>query len=421
MDPHFSMKSAALVSALYALLLAPAWGQAQKSQDAAPKPAEQTAGPIAKVVDRQLIQGKDNILWQLKGLKGFLKAGSPLAAKYGPVLREAWGSTLQVDSLDSLGPASENLARIKKLLFADLYPDYEKMPPDELAATADAFQEKLKIFISIQRTRVGLSPAQQKRLDVVKKMVTDSDDPAVLSTFYDRIRSYGPGDSPIVAAKAVDALPRQMDQIMRAARSAPGRQLPRGMSAHGSSFVPSPEALRPSAAPAIPLAPVSEDKIAQIARQAGLNPAIVRLVVEEARRQGVDYRMVLAVIQQESSFNPRATSAVGAKGLMQIMPGTGRGLGVRNSNDLYNPLVNIRAGIRYLKGLWNKFTDFTWSQLASFNPFEVKQVKMAIAAYNAGPGAVAKYNGVPPYQETRDYVVKVLRNYVQFRRIFPSI
>ena len=301
-------------------------------------------------------------------------------------------------------------------------PGYEQMPPQELAAVADAFQEKLKIFISIQRTRVGLSAAQQKRLDTVKKMVSDSADPAVLAMFYDRIRSYGPGDSPIVAARSVNSLPGDLDKIVRAAQSAPGRQLPRGMSAHGASWIPSPMAPPPQAAePAVSGAPVSEDKIAQIAKQAGLNPGIVRLVVEEARRQGVDYRMVLAVIQQESSFNPRATSSVGAKGLMQIMPGTGRGLGVRNPNDLYNPLVNIRAGIRYLKGLWDKFTDFSWSQLASFDPFRVKEVKMAIAAYNAGPGAVQKYNGVPPYQETRDYVVKVLRNYVQFRRIFPSI
>jgi soluble lytic murein transglycosylase-like protein len=412
------MKLAALISALVALLLAPACGQTQES---AAKPAEQATGPVAKIPDRQLIQGKDNILWEIKGLKGFLKADSPLAAKYGPMLREAWGSTLKVDSLDGLGPASERIAQIKRLLFADMNPGTEQMPPQDVAAAADAFQEKLKIFISIQRTRVGLNAAQQKQLNKVKKMVSDSDDPAVLSMFYDRIRSYGPGDSPVVAASAVNGLPGALDQIVRAAQSAPGRQLPRGMSAHGASWIPSPAAPLPQAAAAVSGAPVSEDKIAQIAKQAGINPSIVRLVVEEARRQGVDYRMVLAVIQQESSFNPRATSSVGAKGLMQIMPGTGRGLGVRNSNDLYNPLVNIRAGIRYLKGLWDKFTDFSWSQLASFNPFEVKQVKMAIAAYNAGPGAVAKYNGVPPYQETRDYVVKVLRNYVQFRRIFPEI
>ena len=95
--------------------------------------------------------------------------------------------------------------------------------------------------------------------------------------------------------------------------------------------------------------------------------------------------------------------------------------GVRNANDLYNPLVNIRAGIKYLKQLWDRFTDFSWSQLASFNPFNVQQVKMAVAAYNAGPGAVSRYGTVPPYRETRDYVVKVLRNYVEFRRALPSL
>ena len=105
--------------------------------------------------------------------------------------------------------------------------------------------------------------------------------------------------------------------------------------------------------------------------------------------------MTLAIISAESNFNPNATSPVGAKGLMQIMPGTGRGLGVANSNALYDVATNIRAGVKYIKGLFNQFSDVAWANLGSVNPWARSDVKSAIAATNAGPGAVSKYGGVP--------------------------
>ena len=151
-----------------------------------------------------------------------------------------------------------------------------------------------------------------------------------------------------------------------------------------------------------------------------MNATIVRQAFLESRRQGVDFRMTLAIISAESNFNPNATSPVGAKGLMQIMPGTGRGLGVANSNALYDVATNIRAGVKYIKGLFNQFSDVAWAQLGSVNPLARADVKSAIAAYNAGPGAVNKYGGVPPYRETRGYVVKVLQNYQRYSRIFAA-
>jgi soluble lytic murein transglycosylase-like protein len=151
-----------------------------------------------------------------------------------------------------------------------------------------------------------------------------------------------------------------------------------------------------------------------------MNAAIVRQAFLESRRQGVDFRMTLAIIDAESNFNPHATSGVGAKGLMQIMPGTGRGLGVSNSNMLYDVATNIRAGVKYIKGLFDQFSDVAWAELGSVNPWTRSDVKAAIAAYNAGPGAVSKYGGVPPYRETRGYVVKVLQNYQRYARIFAA-
>jgi soluble lytic murein transglycosylase-like protein len=116
------------------------------------------------------------------------------------------------------------------------------------------------------------------------------------------------------------------------------------------------------------------------------------LIEESATFHGVDANLVRAVIQQESGFNPRATSRVGAMGLMQLMPATAEELGV---TDPYNPMQNIRAGVSYLKGLLVKFSH---------------NVELALAAYNAGAGAVRKYgNVVPPYRETKDYVKRITK------------
>ncbi len=118
-----------------------------------------------------------------------------------------------------------------------------------------------------------------------------------------------------------------------------------------------------------------------------------RLVRESAAEAGVDPRLVAAVTKTESNFDPRATSSTGAAGLMQLMPETARDLGV---SDRYDPAQNMRGGSHYLRQLLDRFHG---------------DVTLAIAAYNAGPGAVEKYGGVPPFAETQAYLTRVMETY----------
>ena len=121
---------------------------------------------------------------------------------------------------------------------------------------------------------------------------------------------------------------------------------------------------------------------------------IQRLVSSACEKHNVDPRLVMAVIQQESGFNQNAISKTGAQGLMQLMPSTAKSLGVKNA---FNPQENIEGGVKYLKGLLDRFNG---------------NKILALAAYNAGPNAVKKHNGIPPYKETQNYVKNILRNYL---------
>ena len=118
-----------------------------------------------------------------------------------------------------------------------------------------------------------------------------------------------------------------------------------------------------------------------------------QLIEQAAEKYGVDPDLIEAVIQAESNYDADAVSSAGAQGLMQLMPATARSLGV---TDAFDPAQNINGGVKLLSQLLNQYDG---------------NVKLALAAYNAGPGAVAKYDGIPPYKETQMYVTRVLDFY----------
>src|SRR5215472_14141502 len=149
-----------------------------------------------------------------------------------------------------------------------------------------------------------------------------------------------------------------------------------------------PEKVIPSAAPPPPAAP-----------KASSDPSLTvnKLVANIARKHDLEPSLVDSVIRVESGYNPNAVSPAGAMGLMQLIPSTARRFGV---NDTFHPQQNIEGGVRYLKYLMELYHG---------------DERLALAAYNAGEGAVAKYKGIPPYAETQNYVYQVGKRLGQSR------
>ena len=128
--------------------------------------------------------------------------------------------------------------------------------------------------------------------------------------------------------------------------------------------------------------------------------------VEDAAAEfGLEPALIRAVIRVESNFNHRAVSHAGARGLMQIMPPTAHSLKEVKALNMEKPRANVRAGAKYLRKMINKFQG---------------DLELALAAYNAGPGAVEKYRGIPPFKETQLYVKKVFRELLRERELIAT-
>ena len=122
------------------------------------------------------------------------------------------------------------------------------------------------------------------------------------------------------------------------------------------------------------------------------------MIMEASKKHGVSFPLLKAIIKTESDFNPRAVSKKGALGLMQIMPKNLKSLNIR---DPFDPWENIMGGALYFKKMLNRFQG---------------KISLSLAAYNAGPTAVAQYKTIPPYRETRRYVKKVMKHYYSYKQ-----
>ena len=143
------------------------------------------------------------------------------------------------------------------------------------------------------------------------------------------------------------------------------------------------------------LAPRSETATVSKSRAQGLGPqapsSFDDLILATAERHGVDPSLVKAIVKVESNFDPSAVSHAGAKGLMQLMDGTAEMLGV---TDSFDPVQNVEGGVKFVKFLLSRYDN---------------NETLALAAYNAGPGAVDRHKGIPPFEETQKYVSLVLQ------------
>jgi soluble lytic murein transglycosylase-like protein len=190
---------------------------------------------------------------------------------------------------------------------------------------------------------------------------------------------------------------QQLEALIAQTRGVATAGGPQAAPAAGTSFASALQAAVQS-----PATGATEEAAGSASEAGAGGGAYDALVQQAAARYGLDPAVLHGLIQQESGFDPNASSGAGAMGLTQLMPGTASSLGVANP---MNPAESIEGGARYLAQMMHQFGGNTSD---------------ALAAYNAGPGAVSQYGGIPPYAETESYVTKVLGYAEAYRRAQPA-
>jgi soluble lytic murein transglycosylase-like protein len=198
-----------------------------------------------------------------------------------------------------------------------------------------------------------------------------------------------------MSVDAVVARVAELQQLIGGSAPAPAPAAP------ATSF--SSQLATASAAVAAPTATAATTFSAAGASQLPAGTPFGSEITAAAQRHGLDPALLAGLVKQESGFNPNAVSPAGAQGLTQLMPGTAAGLGV---SDPLDPAQALEGGAKYLREQLDRFDG---------------DVARALAAYNAGPGAVQRYGGVPPYAETQNYVRIVQANAAELRTGAPSI
>ena len=205
-------------------------------------------------------------------------------------------------------------------------------------------------------------------------------------------------EAPKPAAAAVPAAP-QAAQAPALAPATTRTETTKTETTKTEAPAPTPTAPLPKAPPAPSLNDQAErlrkaaDLMVQVNDQLGVPQSPYgQIIYDIAIRHSINPHLVAALIHVESAFNARAVSPMGAYGLMQLLPETARRFGLNKKKDLFDPKKNLEAGVRYLKWLTNRFDG---------------DAQKILAAYNAGEGAVQRFGGIPPYQETQNYVTKI--------------
>ena len=208
------------------------------------------------------------------------------------------------------------------------------------------------------------------------------------------------GHNAKVVAKIGDGF--AANSLFKLSRVLPDRMVTQRVALYDGKWIPEPVSIAPQAKTDIFRAEMA--RINMAIRRDFLQNALPfgDLIHDKAQKYDVDPALVAAVVETESRFHRNARSPVGAQGLMQIMPRTGRWLGATN---LYDAEQNVDAGVKYLKYLQGRFDG---------------DLKNTIAAYNAGEGNVQRYGGVPPFRETRSYVKQVMTRYQQRKKQFEQ-
>ncbi len=334
-------------------------------------------------------QERTGLLGEIEDWKVFLSNNpqDPLTQRFIPELR-----VIKVRVEEPQADLVTQQARLdawKERLLAELRSRAGTLDSGEFLKTAERQRELLVAIRNLKRRNVD--EGQLARLEALKAKIKTSRDLSALESLRGQV----------AVETRIAAMPRQ--PAPPPIRALPGSVIP--PAAQPRRLVPAPEPPAPGSGSGTPgMSPGSLAEVKTYLLDHGARRGILGQTIEDVMREAgardMDPALVLAVILQESHFNPRAKSPLGARGLMQIMRETGASLGLRTESDFYNPLKNVRAGIRYLRDMMARMGG---------------NIKNALAAYNAGPGAVEKHRGVPPFTETRRYVRKVYDAYLDLK------
>ncbi len=375
------------------LLVAAALSIAQQSLALGTQtPAPQAPASLAQAAGKILHRDNLLLLGAIEDWRAFLeKAPEAKRGRHLPELLKIKASAEQAKTVEGFRPVEVRFEGWKKTVVSDLYPAAVAYMPQH--GSVDFSEAQVLAFQAMEQAKKsGKVKAQDLRLfNGLKSQISAASDGQSLDKIFDNFQRSHPSSfaalakMPVAAAYAGPAPTGAVFYTGAARKLSPDRVAP----------PPSPVSLGD-------LSSTGNLSNAQLTEYAvknwGFPRPIVETVIRQAAKFGVDPRLPLAMMRQESGGRSGVVSSAGASGLMQLMPATAESLGVPK-DKIFDTNWNIWGGIKYIRELATSLKRKGYDSLTYI-----------VAAYNAGPGRITKYNGVPPFAETRDYVKKVMKN-----------